>query len=306
VNTAPQDQLERLPLTVEQIDSLLDFREEGQFPRGQGGKDEYYNNLPESYNTKLRALETVDELLQVRGWTPATLYRPITEVASNTPLPEDANGEILPLIDILTAASYSPQVDPEGQARINVNTANVAARLTQAGFSQAGINVITSRQNWASLGEIASQAGLPQDDLPRVLDYLAVNGQPRVAGRININTAAEEVLATIPGVTIDVAQSIVQRQNQGYASLGELAGVPGVTPEVLQQAADQLTTISQVFIVRTMGRSGDSQVALEAIVDVAEGQPRLRQILEVPYANVASRWNWSDEPSTETVLREAS
>ncbi|MGV3618262.1 MAG: helix-hairpin-helix domain-containing protein [Fimbriimonas sp.] len=304
VNTAPQEQLERLPLTVEQIESLLDYREESRDPRAQGGKDEYYGNLPEPYNAKLRVLETVDELLQIRGWTPDILYRPITDVASNTPLPEDANGQVVPLIDLFTVSSYSPQLDPNGEARINVNTANAQQRLLQAGFSPQAATQISSRTNWASIGEIA--ATLQGDDQQRALDYLAVNGQPRIAGLMNINTAPEELLATLPGMTPDAAAAIVQRQGQGFASLGELTSIPGVTAEVLTQAAGRLTAISQVFIVRVVGMAGESEVALEAIVDVADGQPRLRQILDVPYSNVEARWGWAEETTTETILREGS
>jgi general secretion pathway protein K len=306
INAAPQEQLERLPLTVEQIESLLDYREADRNPRAQGGKDEYYNNLPEAYNTKLRGLETVDELLQVRGWTPEILFRPITDVASNTPLPVDLNGQTVPLIDLFTVSSYSPQIDPMGEARINVNTANAQGRLQQVGFSQPAITVITSRNNWANLGEIAGQAAIQGDDLTRVLDYLATDGQPRVAGLINVNTASEEILGTVPGITPDIAEAIVQRQGQGFATLGELTSIPGVTSQVLQQAAHRLTAISQVFIIRVVGLAGDSKVALEAIVDVADGQPRLRQILDVPYSNAEARWGWNADTTTETILREGS
>jgi type II secretory pathway component PulK len=309
VNTAPQEQLERLPLTVEQIESLLDFRENGTTPRGQGGKDEYYGSLPEPYNAKLRALETVDELLQIRAWTPETLYRPVTDVASNNPLPVDAVGQTLPLVDLLTTVSYSPQIDPTGQARINVNTGNEqqrTQRLQQAGFTPAAIAQITARNNWASIGEIAGLPALQDQDRQLVLNYLATDGQPRVAGLMNINTAPAELLATVPGITQDIAQAIVQRQGQGFASLGELTSIPGVTPEVLQQAAGRLTAISQVFAVRILGQAGNSRVALEAIVDVADGQPRLRQIHDVPYSDAPTRWGWAEETTTETILREGS
>ena len=309
INSSPQEQLERLPLSQEQIESLLDFREAGRDPRAQGGKDEFYGNLSEPYNAKLRPFDAVDELLQVRGWTADVLFRPVEDVASNTPLPQDAAGRTVPLYDLLTTSSYSPQVDPAGQARINVNTGNQqqrAQRLLQAGFSQQASAIITARNNWASIGEIAAATGLTPEDQQRVLDYLAVNGQPRIAGLMNINTASEELLSTVPGITPDIAQAIVQRQGQGFASLGELATIPGVTAQVLQQAAGSLTTISQSFIVRVIGLAGESTVALEAIVDVADGQPRLRQILEVPYTNVETRWGWAEDTTTETILREGS
>lgn len=305
VNTAPQEQLERLPLNTEQLESLLDYRETGTTPRGQGGKDEYYNNLTERYNAKLGALDSVSELLQVRGWTAATLYRPIVDIQTNTPLPVDRVGQTQPLVEVLTTDSYSPQIDPQGEARINVNTNNAAQRLQQIGLSTQAVQLISSRTNWSGVGEIAGQVALQEQDRALVLDYVTTTGTPRVAGLMNINTAPQELLATIPGITTDIAQSIVQRQGQGFASLGELASIPGVTPQVLQQAADRLTAISQSFIVRVLGVSGGSQVALEAIVDVAEGTPRLRKILEVPYGDVLTRWGWEEETTTETVLREA-
>lgn len=304
INTAPQTQLQLLPLTTEQIESLLDFRETGQTPRSQGGKDEYYNNLPNDYNTKLRALDSLDEILQVRGWTARDLYEPITNVTSNTPLPEDQNGDPLPLAELLTTESASPEVDPTGQAKINVNAAGNAQRLQTAGLSQPAVQVISSRTNWANIGEVV--AAVPQGDQQRVLDYLTTTSAPRTLGLININTAPQELLATVPGITTDIAQAIVQRQSQGFASLGELASVSGVSTQILQQAAPYLTAISQSFIVRVVGTAGDSKVALEAIVDVADGTPRIRKIFEVPYTNPETRWKWNEDTTTETVLKEAS
>lgn len=308
VNTAPQAQLEKLPLTTEQIESLLDYREAGRTARPNGAKDDYYNNLTESYNAKLRPLESVDELLQIRDWTPEMLYLPVTSVSTSNPLPQDSNGEILPLIDLLTTDSYAPQIDTTGQSRVNVNAGNPATtqnRLRQLGFSPAALQAITARTNWTGIGQIAGIATLSTDDRKRVLDSLTTSGAPRRAGLININTAPAELLATIPGITPDVSQAIVQRQSQGFASLGELTSIPGVSAQVLQQSADQLTAISQSFLVRVIGHSGDSQVVLEAIVDVAEGRPRLRKVYDVPYANPEIRWGWNQDPSSgETVLME--
>lgn len=304
LNTAPQALLEKLPLNVDQIESLLDYREAGRTPRANGGKDEYYNNLTESYNAKLRALESVDEVLQVKEWTPETLYFPITNVTSTNPLPQGQDGQVLPLYEMVTTDSYSPQLDPAGQSRVNVNVPNAANRLTGLGFSQVVANQIAARQNWTGIGQIASTGNLSVADQKRVLDFLATSGAPRRAGLININTAPNELLAMVPGITPDIAQAIVQRQAQGFASLGELTSIPGVNAQVLQQAADQLTAISQSFIVRVIGKSGDSTVALEAIVDVAEGRPRLRKIYDVPYTDPTTRWGWNADTNGETVLME--
>lgn len=50
LNTATQQQLQNLPLTTEQIDSLLDWVSAGENARSDGGKDSYYNALSTPYD----------------------------------------------------------------------------------------------------------------------------------------------------------------------------------------------------------------------------------------------------------------
>ncbi len=140
-------------------------------------------------------------------------------------------------------------------------------------------------------------------DMQRILlDNATTTAEPRRAGRINLNTATEFTLNSVPGLTPDVVQSILQRQTEGFASLGEITAIPGMTGEAMQQV-DLFSASSQTFLIRVIGTSGGARVALEAIVDIQEGTPKIVHMQEPPYNDFIERWLWIDETS-ETTLKE--
>jgi len=80
-------------------DSLTDWLDGDDTPLPFGAENAYYFSLERPYPAKNGALETIDELLQVRGITPEILY---------------GNGEKSGLSDYITI---------HGRTRININTA---------------------------------------------------------------------------------------------------------------------------------------------------------------------------------------
>lgn len=58
------------------VDAILDWRDPDQMPRGTAtdAEGEYYKELPKPYNVKNGPFDTVEELLLVKGVTPAILY----------------------------------------------------------------------------------------------------------------------------------------------------------------------------------------------------------------------------------------
>lgn len=309
VNTITQDQLEKLPLTEEQIDSWLDYRETGTTARANGAKDDFYSNLPQPYNAALKRMETVDELLQVKGFTPTLLYQPTENTSSTGINLTGPNGEQIPLADILTASSYTPNTNSEGEAKTNVNAQGTNAQtLTQAplSLSQDLAQQIASRKNWTGLKDILALPGVNNNTevAKRILDNLSISAGTRLEGKININTATEPVLSAIPQLTSDMVQSILQRQTQGFTTLGELADVPGFSGTALQDTADLFTVSSQSFLVRVIGKAGDQTSALEAFIEVRENIPTLVQIFQPPFNDMRSRWNWPDDATTDTTIAE--
>jgi general secretion pathway protein K len=56
------------------VDSILDWREPGDFHRLNGAKDNYYQSLKEPYHCKNGNFDSIEELLLVRGVTPELFY----------------------------------------------------------------------------------------------------------------------------------------------------------------------------------------------------------------------------------------
>ena len=75
INTATEEMLGKLPkITPYLVQGLLDFLDSDNAPRAEGAEQEYYDGLPTPYQVFNGPLTTLDELLLVRGFTPALLY----------------------------------------------------------------------------------------------------------------------------------------------------------------------------------------------------------------------------------------
>jgi DNA uptake protein ComE-like DNA-binding protein len=308
LNTAAEAQLQKLPLSTEQIDALLDFREPGQEARAEGGKDQFYNNLTEPYNAKLRPLDTFDELLQVKGFTPDDLYNIQTDVVNSSTTVAGAPEDQLPLCDLATVYSYSGDNNPQGEAKISITAGDQNTRLqriTQLGLPQQTAQTIANG-TWTSVGQVlTSVQGLSPDLQQTLLDNLTTGTGTRVAGRINLNTASLSVLNTVPGITPDLAQAIVDHQSTGFNTLGEILTISGITPQILQQAGDVFSVNSTTFLVRVVGTAGSSSSPLEAVVSIQDDKTlKIVQIQRPPYTDYITRWNWNDQTTSETSLLE--
>jgi general secretion pathway protein K len=296
VNTASEEQLQQLPLTPEEIESLLDWREEGTLARTNGAKDDYYNQLSTPYNAALRPLETLSELLLIQDWTAAMLYVPQTEPVSAAELPEDAQGNVLPLASLLTVEAGMPDTRADGSARVNVNQQPSPALWAQLGITGPLANLLTTGGPAASFAQLLTRPGVTTQVARQLLDGANFTAQPvRLAGRLNVNTAPEAALRTLPNLTPDIAAAIVQRQEAGFQSLGELVDVPGLTPQALAQVADALGVGSDTFLVRAWGESGGIGVALEATVRIEDDQPRILGVERLNEVRVPGWWVWVDE-----------
>lgn len=306
VNTASEEQLQKLPITQEQVDALLDWRTADGNARTNGGKDEYYNQLTTPYNAKLKELSTVNELLLVRNFDAHTLFDvPDTTTTSN--LSSGSTSSEKPLVDLVTVDSTSPNVDPSGNQRQNINTAQVNG-LIQLGFLPQTANAIIQRRNqvgtFTQMAQVLQTPGLTNQNAQQLLDNFTVNAEATDKGKININTASVEVLRTIPNVTEDVVQSILTRQGS-FGSIGELATLNGVNIVTLQILADLVTVGSNTFVVRTMGIAAGRRAFLQAIVRVENGEAKIVRIETPAFSDMDVRWGWESETTQDRVLVES-
>ncbi len=138
------------------------------------------------------------------------------------------------------------------------------------------------------------------------MDSCTYSGATRISGLINLNTASQNVLSTVPGITPNLAQAIVNQQQTGFTKLSDVLNVPGFTGGALTQTIDSFCVESSTFIVRVIGFCGGTTVAMEATVDIINNVPRLTRLADVPFTDVIGRWNWNSTTSTDTTLKEAS
>jgi type II secretory pathway component PulK len=120
------------------IDSILDWRDQNEDHRLNGAESDYYRALPAPYRSKNANFDSVDELLQVRGVTPAIFYG----------RPESPG-----LAEYVTVA---------GSGAINANTASPTV-LRALGFAQAEVELIIAGRPY--LDRVQLRTRFPQGSL---------------------------------------------------------------------------------------------------------------------------------------------
>ena len=298
LNSAPSAQLERLPVTQEQVHCLLDWREPQSQPRPDGAKDNYYNELPTPYNAKLGPLAAVDELLLVKGWTGQTLYQAPPSAASGDLL-TDADGTSLPLASLFTVDNGTPNTRADGTARINLGQPGADPEtLTRAGVNPQLAMQVASGAPYTSFSALLALPGMEAQSAGALLDVATFTSEKRVEGKINLNTAPQAVLRTLPDMTPGIASSIVSKQSSGFHKLSELADLRGVDLPRLTKLADSFTVGSDTWIVRAYGRSGGVGVPVEAVIGVREGRAVVLTWTRLNTTGIPLWWGWPSQTTS--------
>lgn len=334
VNYATADQLTNIDrMTPEIAAAIQDWRGSGSTVTPGGANADYYMSLQPPYKPRNGLLETVRELLLVRGVTRELLFGKDTH--QNGLLPAAGDGEDDSLsgdnsasdtdagwAGILTTSSTDKNVNAGGQDRVNVQSADESSLTSvkgissaiaraivsyrgqnklqsiadlldvtvpqnqgQTGNSNSGGNSNQGNSNQAQSGtqddsgnSIASSSGsgqkvINQDTLIDIADDITIadTGQD-LAGVININTAALDVLGCLPGVDRQLAQAIISyRQSSGFfANTAELLKVSGMTPTLFKQVAPLVSARSETFRILSEGKitSTGARQRVQVIVHV--------------------------------------
>ncbi len=310
LNTVTEQQLENMNLTQEQIDSFLDWRTAGTSNRAEGAKDDYYNGLAKPYNAHENQLQSVYELLDIKGFTPQNVFYPVDSSSSTTGSTAVSD---LALIELVTTLNYSASTTPEGDGRLNVNNPQLNA---QNFAQQAQIPIQNAQQiialrgaqpngQYTALSQVLAVPGIANNQavVRNVLDRMSVAPGEQLVGKININTAPAAILETIPGISQDIATQIADnRPTGGYTQLSELLSIAS-DQAFAGAVADTLNVNSQCFQVRVLGKSGTAEYGIDALIQIDQGVPKVIRIERPPYADLAAQWLW-DEATTQTTLLE--
>jgi len=122
--------------------------------------------------------------------------------------------------------------------------------------------------------------------LDTLLDRTTTVEQKEWAGRVNVNTAPWAVLMALPGMTEELADSIVSARGQSTSSTGSdsNAGVAWLlsdgtlTKDQFKRMEAFMTGQTQVFRVQAAGyfEEGGPVARVEAVIDVSGPSPRVR------------------------------
>jgi len=326
ISTAPADVLAALPgMTDELVDCLLDYRDADGDTRPNGAEQDYYDTLAYPYVIRNGPLMTLEELLLVKGFNGAVVYGEDANFSGLLEPNEDDGDETFPQDDrdgtlnaglrgFATAATIEPDVDAEGEARININNSPRASALQSAGLSQEAavfielcaadghtfsdptelLGMTYTLQAAQKINNVDYAAGsthtspLTLDELPIVCDKLTTSplGGMRV-GRVNVLSASAEVLATLPGIDEFTARAIVDDRTQLIEDEGgNIAWLRtrGPLNDVdFKAAAPLLTARSCQYRVQCVGFGvpcGRIRV-LEAVLDISRGESRITYLRDI-------------------------
>ncbi len=357
------DILIKLPnMTEEVADAVIDWIDADDTQRPSGAENEYYSALGAGFRCKNAPLDSVEELLLVRGVTPELLFG--NDYNRNGLLDADEGDGPLDRgwSASLTIFSRERNVDAAGAPRVYVNDADLqtlATTLTEAvgedvanfilayrlygssssqgggqdggqgggqsgGSGQQGGGASGSGQRLSrdslnlqgggqarsisSLYEVVNaqvtipssdprspsvvydsplkDSGVLRDALPKMLDKLTTVRDAEVPGRVNINTATEAVLLTLPGLTEDNVQTILETRpplasseapDPIYQTPAWLLTEANLSADTLRALERYVTASTQVYRVQVLGyfEGGGPTARVEAVIDTNGGRPRV-------------------------------
>jgi len=318
INVASPDQLRRLlaryadPGRVEtMVASLLDWREDGIEPRLGGAKDMYYMMLSQPYQCKNAPLDTIEELLVVKGFDSSIVFGEDMNRNGMLEENEDDGDESLPMDNgdgmlnrgiypYITVYSREPEVSDSNPyvPRVNINLWPEGARerlddeivdfIVQAkdakvdfGKTPASLVGMEFEKNDE---KVASPAVI--EDLPAIMDILTtgyhVSDDGFVYGRININTATRRVLRTIGKLTGEQVDGIIKTRHrldgQRKKTIAWLVTENVMPVEEFKEVAYLFTARSYQFTVEALGYKDydDIQCRLQAVMELR--LPRVQYI----------------------------
>lgn len=316
LNTATLDMLEALPfMTPDLAASILNWRNPATTITA-GGAELEYGMLNPPYTCKNAPFETVDELKLVIGATTDILYGAdinlngildANENNQNT-LPSSVanldNGLNAGIFNYVTVYSREPNTQIDGTPRINISArgqpglraalqnALSADRATQI-MQQIGRNA-----TFTSVLQFYTSSGMSADEFAQVADMLTVSADPYIQGLVNVNTASATVLACLPGIGVNNAQTLVTYRQAHPDQLATVAWVAqALGNDAAIQAGPYITAKSYQITadIAAVGHHGRGYRRTVFVFDTSGGTPQIiyrRDLNQLTRALGSSQQNW--------------
>jgi hypothetical protein len=303
------------------VSAILDWRD----TNSTGQYQTYYATRTQPYQTKSAAFESVDELRLLYGADMETLAGKDLNRNGVLDPNEGNNGgnDVLEpgLLEYVTVYSREPNTYSNGTARVNIGALGAGGAfqsLLESALGTSRANQIESAlfptsQGGPGGGAGGGRGGDPRGGPPQVLQFksplgmyqqlsaapvnltvdefskfanaLTVTNGPYILGRININTASEAVLASLPGLDTnpDLAQTLVSYRETNPDKLTSVAwiadalGANNATVLGALQSSDCITTQSFQFTadIAALGPNGRGYKRVRMVFDTSDGTAKI-------------------------------
>lgn len=298
LNTVTVDMLMTLPFMTQAFAAaIVDWRDTDTEPTDSGAEDEYYGRLNPAYRCKNAPFESVEELRMVAGAELALLFGEDTNLNGFLDPNEDDGDASYPsdnqdgrldfgLLEYVTVFSSEPNTNAGGTNRVDVSNPTQQAVVTflQERFGQNRatqlLNQLGNQGSPRSVLEFGLNAGMTAEELAQVEGDLTVTNATALVGLINVNTASAEVLACVPGIGQENAQTLVgARASASNAATSLYWIVDTLGRESAIAAAPYLTTRSYQFTVdaAAVGHHTRGYQRVRFLIDTSGGTPRIAQ-----------------------------
>ena len=328
LNSASEEILLKLPgMTAELAASIIDWRDEDSEITPGGAEDEYYLLLSESYNCKNAPLETVDEILLIKGASEELLYGEDTNLNSilddnendgdlSDPA-DNRNGRLdTGFYDYVTVYSVETNLDSEGNQRININDAgsrqDLQSALQEVVKEERALEImmmVPNNPRYSNILEFYFSTGLKSEEFSQIVDRLTTSDEESFPGLVNINTAPKAVLLCLPELEESDVEALLSRRSseQDLDSIAWVAEV--LDQEKAVAVGSYITTRSFQYSADILGMAANGRAykRYKAVFDMSAQTPR------VVYWKSMTHFGWplneyivaalrKGEPLTNTLL----
>jgi type II secretory pathway component PulK len=294
-----------IPLMTEDVaQSILDWVDADDDAQPYGAEVSYYQRADHPYEPRNAPMRTITELELVAGTDPVVVRGEDWDLDDQLDPDENDGGASWPddnadnVLDAgwsahLTAASWEGSAyGASGEPILDLTAAGAGDLTTRLGVDATQANAILAHALTpgasladfltTTLAQLAQNAGaldrqspqpadLTDDQLALILDETSIGPPQPSPGKLNINTAEDETLEYVPGMTIALSDAIVADRagrQSGYTSLMDLLQIPGFTRQVLAQLYPYITVRSNVYVVASRGRDRATGIEVELVATI--------------------------------------
>lgn len=297
LNTATVEMLAKLPgMTEELVAAIVDWRDGDSEVSNNGAEDEYYLMLEEPYAAKNGPLESIDELMLVKGFTRQIIYGEDTNRngvldanendGDDSDPPDNADGTLDPgIFPYVTVYSIQSNQDDRGNNKPNINNqnlgdvSNVIQQNLENGRFLVVMDNIRNNRPFANLIDFYYKSQMTSEEFASVVDQLSDRNGQNIPGRININTAPKQVLVCLPGLEEAEVDNIINYRSSKNED--DLATIAWITDALGEEGKTKAIGIGNYIT------TGSNQYSFDALVIRAKGRSYARRYIVIDTRNNA-------------------